>query len=428
MPTPDGAAGSLWEATAVEAPALAPLANDGKAEICVVGSGFTGLSTALHLAEVGRDVVVLDRYWPGYGGSGRNGGQILPGLKWLPGELVEKLGETAGSRLADFTGRTPEIVYEMLERHGIRCGLRPNCGWLNAAATDAAATSLRKRADQFRSLGFPVRFAEGDEVARLLGTPRYRGALIDGRAGAINPLSLARELARVAKSYGARIHVTSPAIRLTRTGDRWRIETPGGSVTANKVLLATNAYTDELWPQLRQEVIPVNSLQVATRPVPMGLRATILPENHVVSDTQRLLLYFRYDDAGRLILGGRGSFGERNRDALYRFVENAAYRLFPQLRGIGWEFRWSGKVALTADQMPRVHELEPGVVACLGYNGRGVALSNAMGQVLATWLTTRDPDVSPIPVTPLRPIPFHGFRRPVLELIGAWSRLRDAIG
>ena len=224
MATPDGAAGSLWEATAVEAPALAPLASDAKAEICVVGSGFTGLSTALHLAEVGRDVVVLDRYWPGYGGSGRNGGQILPGLKWLPGELVEKLGETAGSRLADFTGRTPEIVYEMLERHGIRCGLRLNCGWLNAAATEAAATSLRKRADQFRGLGFPVRFAEEDEVARLLGTPRYRGALIDGRAGAINPLSLARELARVAKSYSARIHVRSAAIRLARAGDRWRIQ------------------------------------------------------------------------------------------------------------------------------------------------------------------------------------------------------------
>ena len=127
-------------------------------------------------------------------------------------------------------------------------------------------------------------------------------------------------------------------------------------------------------------------------------------------------------------MGSRGSFGERNRDALYRFVENAAYRLFPQLRGIGWEFRWSGKVALTADQMPRVHELAPGIVVCLGYNGRGVALSNAIGQVLATWLTTGDPDVSPIPVTPLRPICFHSFRRPVLEFIGAWSRLRDAIG
>jgi glycine/D-amino acid oxidase-like deaminating enzyme len=428
MAAPDGVAGSLWEATAVESPALSSLAGDAKAEICVIGAGFTGLSTALHLAEIGRDVVVLDRYWPGYGASGRNGGQILPGLKWLPGELVEKLGERAGSRLADFTARTPDIVYAMLERHGIRCGLRPKCGWVNAAATEAAATSLRKRADQFRGLGFPVRFAESDEVARLLGTPRYSGALIDDRAGAINPLSLARELARVAKSYGARIHVTSPAIRLTRAGDRWRIETPGGAVTAQKVLLATNAYTDELWPHLRQEVIPVNSLQVATKPLPTALRATILPENHVISDTQRLLLYFRYDDAGRLIMGGRGSFGQHNRETLYRFIEDAALRLFPQLKGTAWEFRWSGKVALTADQLPRVHELAPGVVTCLGYNGRGVALSNAIGQVLASWLTTGDPDASPIPVTPLRPIPFHGFRRPVLELIGAWSRLRDVIG
>ena len=151
----------------------------------------------------------------------------------------------------------------------------------------------------------------------------------------------------------------------------------------------------------------------------------ILPEGHVVSDTQRILLYFRLDDEGRLIMGGRGSLGENNRHTLYRFVEGAAQRLFPQIGVPEWQFRWAGKVALTTDHMPRVHELAPGLRTCLGYNGRGVAMATAMGKALAAWTRTGDVNEVPLPPTPLQPIPLHGFRRPVLELISAYYRLRD---
>jgi glycine/D-amino acid oxidase-like deaminating enzyme len=198
-------------------------------------------------------------------------------------------------------------------------------------------------------------------------------------------------------------------------------------VRAGEVVLATNGYTGGLWPGLAQEVVPINSLQVATAPLPEVVRRAILPGGHVVSDTQRILLYFRLDDAGRLVMGGRGSLGETNRESLFRFVEDAACRLFPALGKPKWEFRWAGKVALTTDHMPRVHQLAPGLRTILGYNGRGVAMATAMGTALGEWIATGDEDAVPLPPGPLRPLPLHAFRRPVLEAISAWYRLRDRL-
>jgi glycine/D-amino acid oxidase-like deaminating enzyme len=205
------------------------------------------------------------------------------------------------------------------------------------------------------------------------------------------------------------------------------VRTARGSVAADTVLLCTNGYTGDLWPGLAQEIVPINSLQVATRPLPDKVRATILPQGHVVSDTQRILLYFRLDDEGRLVMGGRGSLGEHNRDSLFRFVEDAACRLFPQIGQPEWEFRWAGKVALTVDHMPRIHELAPGLRTCLGYNGRGVAMASAMGRELAEWTRTGNTNAMPLPPSPLKPLPLHGLRRPVLEVISAYYRLRDRL-
>lgn len=417
--------GSLWEATAVSGPITAPLAGNTSVEVCIVGAGFTGLSAALHLAELGVSAVVLESGGPGFGASGRNGGQVLPGLKWDPDELVARYGAERGERLVSFVGAAPDLVYDVIETHGINCALRRNCGWLNAAIDDAAFAAQAKRVAQWQARGADVELVDRQEASRLLGTLRYRGALLDRRAGALNPLGYARGLAAAAQRKGAIIHSGSKVRRLAREDGRWHVECEGGLVRSESVLLCTNGYTDRLWPGLAQEVIPIHSLQVATRPLSDNQRRGILPEGHVVSDTQRILLYFRLDDEGRLIMGGRGSLGEKNCHTLYRFVEGAAQRLFPQIGVPEWQFRWAGKVALTTDHMPRVHELAPGLRTCLGYNGRGVAMATAMGKALADWTCTGDVNEVPLPPTPLQPIPLHGFRRPVLELISAYYRLRD---
>jgi glycine/D-amino acid oxidase-like deaminating enzyme len=420
------AVGSLWEKGAPPDPSDPPLVGEHKADVCVVGAGFTGLSATLHLAAAGISVIALDAEWAGFGASGRNGGQVLPGFKWYPDELVAKYGADRGERIAAFGGAAPELVYDLIARHGIDCGLR-RCGWLNAAVDDAALAVQTARAEQLARRGATVRIVDRDEARDLLGTGRYRGAMLDERAGALNPLAYARGLASAARRHGARVHRGSAAESLTRVNGRWLVRTTGGAVSADTVLLCTNAYTRGLWPGLAQELIPINSLQVATRPLSENVRATILPHGHVVSDTQRILLYFRLDDEGRLIMGGRGSLGETNRDSLFQFVEDAACRLFPQLGRPEWEFRWAGKVALTADHMPRVHELAPGLRSCGGYNGRGVAMASAMGRELAEWVRTGNAETMTLPPSPLKPLPFHALRRPVLEVVTAYLRLRDRL-
>ena len=362
---------------------------------------------------------------PDIGASGRNGGQVLPGLKWDPDEMVRMLGTERGERLAAFTGAAPDLVYRLVEEHGIECGLRRNCGWLNAAVDEAAFAKQAARAEQWARRGAPVRLVDRAETAEILGTARYRGGLLDDRAGALNPLAYARGLAAAAQRHGARVHGSTRVQALSQERGRWKALTGSGSVSADTVLLCTNGYTDVLWPGLAREIIPIHSLQVATEPLGDNVRRSILPEGHVVSDTQRLLLYFRLDDHGRLVMGGRGSLGETNRELLFRFVENAARRLFPHIASPRWEYRWAGKVALTSDHLPRVHELEPGVLACLGYNGRGVAMATALGRVLGERVLTGDSAILPIPPSAMRPLPFHGLRRPVLELVTAWARLRD---
>jgi glycine/D-amino acid oxidase-like deaminating enzyme len=419
--------GSLWEKTAPPDPSQPPLAGEHTADVCVVGAGFTGLSATLELAAAGVSVIALDSGGAGFGASGRNGGQVLPGFKWDPDELVTKYGNERGERIAAFAGSSPDLVYSLIDRYGIACGLRRNCGWLNAAVNDAAFALQMSRAEQWVKRGAKVRAVNRAETRELLGSGRYRGAMLDERAGALNPLAYACGLASAAQRHGAKVHCGTHVTGLERVNGRWQVRTAGGAVQADTVLLCTNGYTDALWPGLARELVPIHSLQVATQPLPDNVRATILPRGHVVSDTQRILLYFRLDDEGRLVMGGRGSLGEANRDSLFRFVEDAAYRLFPQIGTPTWQFRWAGKVALTVDHMPRVHELAPGLRTCVGYNGRGVAMATAMGRELGKWVSSGDTDALPLPPSPLRPIPFHGFRRPVLEVITAYYRMRDRL-
>lgn len=418
--------GSLWEASAPPDPSAGALAGEAVADVCVVGAGFTGLSAALRLAGRGVSVLCLDAAGAGFGASGRNGGQVLPGFKWSPAELVARFGAERGERIVAFGGGAPDLVYRLIAEHGIDCGLR-RTGWLNAAIDDAAMRRQARVAAEWSARGAPTRLLDRAEAAALLGTARYRGALLDGRAGALNPLAYARGLAAAAIRCGARIHGATPVLRLARAGAGWRLATPHGTIRADEVLLATNGHTDGLWPGLQREIVPVHSLQVATRPLPPAIRVSILPQGHVVSDTQRLLLYFRLDEAGRLVMGGRGSFGESNRPSLFRFIEAAAARVFPQIGRPDWEFRWAGRVALTADHLPRVHRLAPGLRACLGYNGRGVAMATASGRAVADWILTGSPDALAVPPTPLRPLPLHGLRRPALEVAAAYCRLRDGL-
>jgi glycine/D-amino acid oxidase-like deaminating enzyme len=226
---------------------------------------------------------------------------------------------------------------------------------------------------------------------------------------------------------GATIHGGSPAVRLGGGNGGWHVETPGGSLRADSLVVGTNAYSDGLIAGLKRTVVPVNSFQVASAPLSDNLRRSILPGGEAASDTRRLLAYFRLDRDGRLVLGGRGSPRGEADPARYGRLRRLVSYLFPQLEAPAWEFHWSGKVALTADHLPHIHEPAPGFVIGLGYNGRGVAMATMMGKLLAERVLGAPAEWLGLPVGPIRPLPLWGLRQPALALLTQWYRLRDAL-
>jgi glycine/D-amino acid oxidase-like deaminating enzyme len=401
---------SLWSATAPAIDGFARLAATVRAQVAVIGAGYTGLSAALHLSEAGCDVVVLDGMDVGDGASGRNGGQVIPGLKYDPDTLEDMFGGDLGAKLVATVGAGPDLVFELIRRHGIACDA-VRSGWLQLATSESALGPLAARVRQWHARGAAAEMLNEADVARLTGSQRYYGGLIDRRGGTVQPLAYARGLARAALRAGARLFTHSAATRIERAGEEWRIHTAGGSVSCRQVVFATNAYSDRFVEPLQRTVVAIPSLQVATAPLPPDLRRSILPEGQSVSDTWRLLRYFRLDAQGRLIMGSRGVFGDVPPARAARLHYRAVREIYPQLSGISFDYHWSGFVAMTPDHLPHLHEVAPGIVAGLGYNGRGVAMATTMGMLLARRLLGEDAKELGFPVTPVRPVRLHRFSR-----------------
>ncbi len=416
---------ALWAATAAPAPATPPLAGDAETEICVIGGGFAGLSTALHAAEAGAKVILLEAREPGWGGSGRNGGQVIPGLKYDPEEMFEVYGEQRGRKLLAFAATTADKVFDLIAKHRMDVPHVRN-GWIQSAPNADGLALARRRFEQWSRQGVEARLLDRDEVAERLGTTSYEGGWLDPRGGAVQPLSYARGLAKAAMAAGATIHGETPVTGIERIGDRFRVSTRQGHVVvASKVVFCTNAYAGDVVPGLRRTIVDVNSFQIATVPLSDNIRKTILPYGQVSSDTRKLLLYFRLDHTGRLLMGGRGPFREPQGAEDWAHLERVVGKMFPQVKGVPFEYRWGGRVALTLDQLPHIHEPEPGFVIDIGCMGRGVGLQTAMGQALARYVLEGDPEALPFPIRPIDPIPFHMFRRIGLSAIIAWYRLQD---
>ena len=234
-------------------------------------------------------------------------------------------------------------------------------------------------------------------------------------------------LAEAAKRQGAVLYGGSPAISLEREQNGYLLRTPMGEVHARQVALCTNGYTGDLFPELRRSVIPLRSLQVATAPLSENVRRSILPRGQVASDTRPLLSYFRLDGEGRFLIGGRGAERQAAIRERFRSLRSTAEKLFPQIEAKDWRYSWGGFVALTPDHFPHLHEPAPGILAGLGYNGRGVAMATAMGKVMAEKLRGQREEELAFPLTELRPIPFHGLRRPAVAAAIAWHLLRERL-
>ena len=410
---------TLYAETARPAPATPPLDGDKTVSVAVVGGGFTGLSTALHLAERGVDCAVLEAQAPGWGASGRNGGQVNPGLKFDPDQVERDLGAAA----VTFSGNAPNVVFDLIERHQIACEALQS-GTLRAAFGPRALAGVRATAAQWDRRGAPVTFVDRDAMAGLTGADRYLGAVLDRRGGQLNPLGYARGLATAAINAGAAVHGATPVTRMEKAGGRWRLTTPRGVVTADKVVLATNGYTDGLWPGLARSVVPVYSAIVASEPV----SDDIMPSRSSLYEMGDITVYYRKDRDNRVLMGGRSVQRDIGGPGELRYLIDYTARLWPAMRGVQWTHGWSGQLAVTQDHYPHVHEPDENVLVCLGYNGRGVAMSTAMGgEIARRAIGGRAAEIA-LPVTGIREIPFHGLWKSAVRARVVYGRIRDALG
>ncbi|WP_337877306.1 FAD-binding oxidoreductase [Elioraea sp.] len=416
----------VWLATAPPPPATRPVAGPAETRVAVIGAGILGLSTALALARNGVETVVLEAAGIGAGASGASGGQVIPGLRFDPGELERVWGAAAGQRGWRFGMETADTAFALIRREGLDCHAEQR-GWIQASDTDHGLAEARRRVDLCRQAGQDAALLDRDAIVAATGSTAYRGGWLHRSGGTVNPLALVRALARAALAAGARVHTDSPAIALRRDGSGWAIATPAGHVTAPSVLVATNALTGGLWPPLARAILPVWSFQVATSPLPEPVRARVLTSGACVSDTRRVLRYFRLDPAGRLVVGGKGTAAAPRRPAQFALQERTLQRLFPFLGGLAVTHRWGGQVAIVPGRLPSAHLLAPGLWAAIGCNGKGVAWCLAFGSRLAEAIAGGGPGALPIPLTPVAPIPFHRLRRLYVAAAAAWLRTRDRL-
>lgn len=384
--------------------------KDGiRVETIVVGGGYVGLSTALHLAERGRSVTLLEAREPGWGAAGRNGGQVNAGFKREPDAVLRDFGPTHGPQLVRFALDGPRRLFEIIKRLQIDCRA-VRCGTLRAIHAPKAVGALHAAAEQWCRHGAEVEVWDAGRVAAETGTTCYVAGLYDPRGGSVNPLALARGLAVAAQRAGAAIHARTPVLALTTERAHWRVRTPFADLYADHVVIATQAYSDELWPGLRRSLVPAFSSIVATEPMPAELARTVLPGRQVVYEGGHVTAYFRRDSENRLLMGGRGVQREAVAQRDYRHLIRYAQRLWPSLRELRWTHWWNGQLALTADFYPRFHAPSPGLFILSGF-ARGIALGAAFGTELAALVSGGDVNDFPLPVSEIRPITLHRFWR-----------------
>ncbi|WP_062209733.1 FAD-binding oxidoreductase [Aureimonas sp. AU12] len=406
----------LWERTAPPAAPTRRLSEPVSADVVVVGAGYTGCSAALHLAEGGARVVVLEGAEIGFGGSGRNVGLVNAGLWTMPDDLPGVLGPVHGERLLDLLGNAPRLVFDLVAAHGIDCELE-TAGTLHCGVGESGARELAERARQWQARGAPVELLDAARTQAMVGSPAYDAALLDHRAGTIQPLAYVRGLARAAQDAGAAIFTASPVTAFRREGARWRVETPEGSVTADWIVVATNAYTSAPWPGIREEIVHLPYFNIATQPLSSNLARSILPGRQGAWDTKEVLSSFRFDRAGRLVVGSVGALRGSGTAIHRRWARRSLQRLFPQLGAIEFEAEWYGQIGMTADSVPRFHRLDANVVSFSGYNGRGIAPGTVFGRTLAQHILGQlSEDELPLPVTLPVPQRLRGLRETYYEV------------
>ncbi|NIR32505.1 MAG: FAD-binding oxidoreductase [Gammaproteobacteria bacterium] len=373
---------SYYAATAVDAPAFPELRGEVEADVCIVGGGYTGLSSALHLSERGYGVVLLEANRVGWGASGRNGGQVGSGQRQSQDVLERWLGIEHAHRLWMLAEEAKATVKERIERHGIACGFKP--GVLHVCHKPRHARWWEGYTDKLRSeYGYEhIRWVRPDELHNMLGTRLYHGGVLDLDAGHLHPLNYALGLARAAREAGARIYEGSRVGRYDANIPT-RLETEHGRVKARRLVLACNGYLQRLERRLAGRIMPINNFVLATAPLGETRARSLIRDDVAVVDTKFVVDYYRLSADRRLLFGGGENYTQRFPRDLKAFVRRYMLRVYPQLADVDIEYAWGGTLAVTRKRLPHFGRLPPNVFFAHGFSGHGVAMASLAGKLIA---------------------------------------------
>ena len=419
-------ANSIWSATSDKKIVGNKLMPTQQFDIVIIGGGLSGVSAAFHCAKLGLKACLLEKQTVGWGASGRNGGQVIPGLKELPDQVLNYFGKEMGKRIITLAGSAPDYVFDLIKTNNIECSASQN-GWIQASITNAGLDTNKSLVRQWIEYGAPVELLSTPEVRSLIGSDTYSGGILDYRGGKLHPLNYVIGLAQAAQDAGTIIFQECPVNSIKSKNGGYEINCPEGSINAEKVVLTTNAYGDVQTGTINRNIISVQSVQVATAPLSDNVLKTILPKGQVVSDTRRLLKYFRIAEDGRLLMGGRGGVSNRGTSAQIKDLKRSVSEMFPIIGEIKYDYSWGGNVALTLNHFPQISVFENGIISLSGYNGRGVALTTVLGKVVAEFLNQIPEKDLNFPIQKLKAIPFSKYHNMVLPFATWYKKLLDSV-
>ncbi|WP_170382590.1 NAD(P)/FAD-dependent oxidoreductase [Ruegeria atlantica] len=418
---------SWYAATANSMDRFPALSDNTKADVCVVGAGYTGLSAALHLAEAGLDVVLLEAHRVGFGASGRNGGQLGSAQRMDQEDLERLVGNDDASKLWDLAEDAKDLVISLIGKHQIDCNLKPGVAVLGLSTREQA--ELHKHAAHL-SDQYGYRQIEClDEAAghALCPSPAYKGGYLDMGAAHLHPLNYALGLAQAAAKAGVRIHESTEVTGIEE-GRTVKVHTADGTVSASHVILACNGYLGNLNRKVAARVMPINNFIAATEP--LGAETTrVLTRDVAVADTKFVINYFRLSSDGRLLFGGGESYGYRFPSDIAAKVRKPMTEIFPHLQDVKIDYAWGGTLAITMRRMPYLARVAPNILSASGYSGHGVGTATHAGQLMALAIQGQAEGFDTMARVPALPFPGGpALRSPLLVLAMTWFALRDRLG
>ncbi len=401
--------------------------GDLSCDVCVVGGGYTGLSTALHLAQRGYDVIVLEAQRVGFGASGRNGGQVSMGQRVEQTTLEDMVDQTHARALWDIGAQAVDLVKSLCDLPEVRTDFTP--GIVEAVHRPRDHKHNHAYVDHMRRAYdyHDVRVLEPDECRETVNSPAYHGGVLDMGSGHVNPLELVLGLARLCASAGVRIFEQSKVVDLVH-GDPATLHTEAATITARYVVLGCNGYLGKLNARVAARVMPINNYIVATEPMSPEQQDALIRNNYAVADSKFVVNYFRFSEDHRLLFGGTESYGYKFPKDIAGAVRKPMTEIFPQLAGTKIDYAWGGTLSITMNRLPHFERLAGNVLSMSGYSGAGVALGTLAGQIGAEAIAGQAERFDVMSQIPTRPFPGGAALRSPLMVLGmVWYGLRDRL-